>query len=147
MAAADDQPEKQVILIVDDSPEIIALIRELLSDRYKVKVATNGKDALRIAFSHNPPDLILLDIMMPGMDGYEVCGHLKGDSQTSDIPVIFLTAKSDVADEEKGFDLGAVDYITKPVSPPILLARIRTHLRLKRVTDYLKGKLEAADLW
>ena len=146
MAVANDQPEKQVILIVDDLPETIALISALLKDHYKVTVATNGKDALRIAFSHNPPDLILLDIMMPGMDGYEVCSHLQAASQTSDIPVIFLTAKSDVADEEKGFELGAVDYITKPISPPILLARIRTHLRLKRVTDYLKGKLEAADL-
>jgi putative two-component system response regulator len=148
MTAANDQAEKQVILAVDDSPETIALISELLRDSYGVKVATNGKDALRIAFSasSNPPDLILLDIMMPGMDGYEVCNHLKSDSQTRDIPVIFLTAKSDIADEEKGFDLGAVDYITKPISPPILLARIRTHLRLKRVADYLKGRLEAADL-
>jgi PleD family two-component response regulator len=146
MAAANDQPAKQVILIVDDSPEIIALISALLKDHYTVTVATNGKDALRIAFSHHPPDLILLDIMMPGMDGYEVCSHLKSDSQTSYIPVIFLTAKSDVADEEKGFELGAVDYITKPISPPILLARIRTHLRLKRITDYLKDKLESADL-
>ena len=146
MAAANDQPEKQVIMIVDDSPESIALISGLLNDLYRVKVATNGKDALRIAFSSDPLDLVLLDIMMPGMDGYEVCSHLKGDSQTSDIPVIFLTAKSDDADEEKGFELGAVDYITKPISPSILLARIRTHLRLKRVTEYLKDKLEAADL-
>jgi PleD family two-component response regulator len=146
MAIVNDHPEKQVILIVDDLPEIIALVSSLLKDHYTVNVATNGKDALRIAFSHNPPDLVLLDIMMPGMDGYEVCSYLKSDSQTSDIPVIFLTAKSDVADEEKGFELGAVDYITKPISPPILLARIRTHLRLKRVTDYLKGRLEATDL-
>jgi len=146
MAAANDHPERQVILIVDDSPDSIALISGLLNDLYRVKVATNGKDALRIAFSSDPLDLILLDIMMPGMDGYEVCSHLKKESQISDIPVIFLTAKSDVADEEKGFELGAVDYITKPISPPILLARIRTHLRLKRITDYLKHKLEASDL-
>jgi CheY-like chemotaxis protein len=138
MEAANDQPVKQVVLVVDDLPEMIALISALLKDYYTVTVATNGKDALRLAFSQHPPDLILLDIMMPGMDGYEVCSHLKRDSQTSDIPVIFLTAKSDEADEEKGFELGAVDYITKPISPPILLARIRTHLRMKRILDYLK---------
>lgn len=146
MSEADNQQEKQVILIVDDTPEIIALVSELLHGIYKVRIATNGKDALHIAFSSDPPDLILLDIMMPGMDGYEVCRHLKSNSQTSDIPVIFLTAKAETEDEEKGFELGAVDYITKPVSPPILRARVRTHLRLKRVTAYLKDKLEAADL-
>lgn len=146
MAAAKDPAEKRVILIVDDTPEIIAFVSELLHDQYRVRVATNGKDALHIAFSADPPDLILLDIMMPGMDGYEVCRHLKSDSQASDIPVIFLTAKSETEDEEKGFEVGAVDYITKPVSPPILRARVRTHLRLKRVTDYLKGMLEDANL-
>ena len=146
MAETNDQPGKKVILTVDDAPDNLALISELLKESFQVKVATNGKDALHIAFSSDPPDLILLDIMMPGMDGYEVCRQLKSDPQTSDIPVIFLTSKSDVADEERGFELGAVDYITKPISPPILLARVRTHLRLKKVTDYLKGKLEDADL-
>ena len=146
MTAANDQPEKKVILTVDDTPDNIALVSGLLKELYHVRVATNGKDALHIAFSSDPPDLILLDIMMPGMDGYEVCRQLKSDSQTSEIPVIFLTTKSDVADEEKGFELGAVDYVTKPISPPLLLARIRTHLRLKRITDYLKGKLEDANL-
>jgi PleD family two-component response regulator len=145
MAEADDQPEKQVILTVDDSPDDIALISQVLRETYQVRVATNGKDALHIAFSSNPPDLILLDIMMPGMDGYEVCRQLKSDPQTSDIPVIFLTSKTDIADEERGFESGAVDYIIKPISPPILLARVRTHLRLKRVTDYLKRKLEDTD--
>jgi CheY-like chemotaxis protein len=145
MAEINDQPGKQVILTVDDSPENIALISGLLKEDYRVKVATNGKDALHIAFSSDPPDLILLDIMMPGMDGYEVCRQLKNDPQTSEIPVIFLTAKSDVADEEKGFLLGAADYITKPISPPILLARIRTHLRMKRVVDYLKGQSTGGD--
>jgi PleD family two-component response regulator len=146
MAGTNDQREKQVILTVDDAPENIALISNILKEFYHVKVAVNGKDALHIAFSSDPPNLILLDIMMPGMDGYEVCRQLKSDSQTSDIPIIFLTALTDAADEEKGLELGAVDYITKPISPPILLARIRTHLRLKRVTDYLKEKLEDADL-
>jgi PleD family two-component response regulator len=146
MAEVNDQPRKNVILTVDDAPDNLALISELLKESFQIKVATNGKDALHIAFSSDPPDLILLDIMMPGMDGYEVCRQLKSDPQTSDIPVIFLTTKSEVADEEKGFELGAVDYITKPISPPILLARVRTHLRLKKVTDYLKDKLEDADL-
>ena len=142
MSTANDEPNKQNILIVDDTPEHIALISSLLKELYRITVATGGKKALQVAFSPDPPDLILLDIMMPEMDGYEVCQHLKSDSQTSDIPVIFLTAKSDVADEEKGFALGAVEYITKPISPPILLARVRTHLRLKRVTDYLKSRIE-----
>jgi PleD family two-component response regulator len=146
MAEVNDQPRKKVILTVDDAPDNLALISELLKESYRVKVATNGKDALHIAFSSDPPDLILLDIMMPEMDGYEVCRQLKSDAQTSDIPVIFLTTKSEVADEEKGFDLGAVDYITKPISPPILQARIRTHLRIKRIIDYLKGLLAVADL-
>jgi len=146
MTEANDQTGKQVILVVDDSPDDIALISQVLRETYQVKVATNGKDALHIAYSSNPPDLILLDIMMPGMDGYEVCRQLKSDSQTSDIPVIFLSSRGEVADEEKGFEAGAVDYIIKPISPPILLARVRTHLRLKRVTDYLKNRLEAADI-
>jgi putative two-component system response regulator len=139
--------QKQTILVVDDTPDNITLITSLLRDLYRVKIATNGKKALQIAFSSEPPDLILLDIMMPEMDGYEVCRHLKGDSQTAEIPVIFLTAKAEIEDELKGFELGAVDYITKPISPPVVLARVRTHLKLKRVTDYLKSKLEREDLW
>lgn len=142
-----NQDNKQTILVVDDTPENLALITNLLKDLYTVKIATSGKKALQIAFSAEPPDLVLLDIMMPEMDGYEVCRQLKSDSQTADIPVIFLTAKSEIDDELKGFDMGAVDYIMKPVSSPIVLARVRTHLRLKRVTDYLKSKLERQDLW
>jgi len=139
--------QKQTILVVDDTPENLTMITSLLKDLYRVKIATNGNKALQLAFSQEPPDLILLDIMMPEMDGYEVCRHLKSDSQTAEIPVIFLTAKSEIDDELKGFELGAVDYIMKPISPPIVLARVRTHLRLKRVTDYLKSKLEREDLW
>jgi putative two-component system response regulator len=142
-----DYDEKQTILIVDDTPENISLITAMLKDIYKIKIATSGKKALQIAFSGEPPDLILLDIMMPEMDGYEVCSQLKGDSQTVNIPVIFLTAKSEVDDEIKGFGLGAVDFIIKPVSPPIVLARVRTHLRLKKITEYLKSRLEREDLW
>jgi putative two-component system response regulator len=139
--------QQQTILVVDDTPDNITMITSLLKDIYRVKIATNGKKALQIAYSNEPPDLILLDIMMPEMDGYETCRQLKNDSETRDIPVIFLTAKSEVEDEVKGFDLGAADYITKPVSPPILLARVRTHLRLKRMTDYLKSKMDQANLW
>jgi putative two-component system response regulator len=139
--------QKQTVLVVDDTPDNLTLITSLLKDLYRVKIATTGNKALQIAFSNEPPDLILLDIMMPEMDGYEVCRHLKNDSQTAEIPVIFLTAKSEIEDELKGFELGAVDFIVKPISPPIVLARVRTHLRLKRVTDYLKSKLERADIW
>lgn len=139
--------QQQTILVVDDTPDNLTMISSLLRDFYRVKVAVNGKKALQIAFSDEPPDLILLDIMMPEMDGYETCRQLKNDSETRDIPVIFLTAKTEIEDEVKGFDLGAADYITKPVSPPILLARVRTHLRLKRITDYLKGQMDQAGLW
>jgi putative two-component system response regulator len=138
--------QKQTVLVVDDAPESLLLITSLLKDSYKVKIATDGKKALQIACSQDPPDIILLDIIMPEMDGYEVCDHLKNNSETRDIPVIFLTAKSEVDDEVKGLELGAVDYITKPISPPILLARVRTHLKLKRITDYLRDKLERSDI-
>ena len=136
--ADEDSPRKQTVLVVDDTPENITLMSSLLKGLYRTKVAINGEKALQIAFSDDPPDLILLDIMMPVMDGYEVCRSLKGDRRTVDIPVIFLTAKSQVEDEEKGFELGAVDYIAKPISPPVVLARVKTHLQMKRVHDFLK---------
>ena len=126
-----------VILVVDDSPDNLSFMHDMLSDTYKVKVASDGEKALRIAGSEAPPDLILLDIMMPGMNGYEVCQQLKADVKTQDIPVIFVTAKSEIDDEKQGLDLGAVDYITKPVSPAIVLARIRNHLELKNLHDHL----------
>lgn len=118
------------LLIVDDTPENIDVLRGILKQEYKIKVAANGEKALKIAQSDSPPDLILLDIMMPEMDGYEVCRHLKGNFSTANIPVIFVTAKGEVADESLGFDIGAVDYITKPVSPPLVQRRVRTHLSL-----------------
>lgn len=121
---------KPSILVVDDTRANLTLMSELLQDTYKVKAAPSGEKALKIAFSDNPPDLILLDIMMPEMDGYEVCRQLKGNSKTKDIPVIFLTAMSQAEDEEMGLALGAVDYITKPLSPPITLARIKTHITM-----------------
>jgi putative two-component system response regulator len=141
--------ERQTILVVDDTPDNIALLSTLLKDRYKVRAANNGERALAIAAGQPRPDLILLDIMMPGMDGYEVCERLKVDPHTADIPVIFLTAKVQVEDEEFGLHLGAVDYITKPISPPIVLARVETHLTLKRARQFLQDRnayLEA-EVW
>ena len=120
------------ILVVDDTPDNLSLISALLKDEYKVKVANSGKKALRIMETEHPPDLILLDIMMPEMDGYEVCRRLKENPKTQDIPVIFLTAKATPEDEKTGFELGAVDYITKPISPPIVFARVSVHLALRR---------------
>ena len=128
------------VLAVDDTPDNLSLLSGLLKDFYRVKVANNGEKALKIAAADNPPDLILLDIMMPEMDGYEVCTRLKANEKTRDIPVIFLTAKVEVADETHGLDLGAVDYITKPISPPIVLARVRNHLELKAARDFLKDR-------
>ncbi len=142
-------PERQTILVVDDTPDNIALLSALLKERYKVRAANNGERALAIAAGQPRPDLILLDIMMPGMDGYEVCERLKVDPHTADIPVIFLTAKVQVEDEEFGLRLGAVDYITKPISPPIVLARVETHLTLKRARQFLQDRnayLEA-EVW
>lgn len=137
-----DQIQKQTILIVDDEPVNIKILVELLRSDYQIRVASNGEKALQIALSEDRPDLILLDIMMPGIDGHEVCRFIKNNPETQDIPIIFLTAKSQVEDEQKGFNSGAVDYITKPISPPIVHARVATHLQLKKVRDFLKDKNE-----
>jgi len=122
--------EKQRILVVDDTPANIDLLVAVLQGDYEIMAAINGERALKIVRSTHKPDMILLDIMMPGMDGYEVCRQLKTDPATSDIPIIFVTARTEVADETLGFELGAVDYITKPISPPIVRARVHTHLTL-----------------
>ncbi len=111
-----DTRRNNTVLVVDDAPENIDLLDGVLNKDYKIKVALNGEKALKIAGSENPPDIILLDIEMPGMDGYEVCRRLKADPQTRGIPIIFVTAKSDESDETKGLEIGAVDYITKPAS-------------------------------
>ncbi len=126
------------ILVVDDIPENIQYISELLKDHYKIKIATNGEKALKIADSTPQPDLVLLDIQMPGMDGYEVCQRLKDAKSTRDIPVIFLTGMSSMEDERRGLELGAVDYIAKPISPSVLLVRVKTHLRLREASQFLK---------
>jgi PAS domain S-box-containing protein len=128
-----------LVLVVDDTPEILTLIHALLRSSYKVKSAANGSKGLQIARSEPAPELILLDIMMPGMDGYEVCTQLKEDPKTRDIPVIFLTSKSDIENEERGFALGAVDYITKPIGPSVLLARAKAHIAAHAQRRSLEG--------
>lgn len=133
---------KQTILIVDDTPDNIMLLSRLLKEKYNTKVATNGTTALQIATSTPELDLVLLDVMMPGMDGYETCRALKANPATADIPVIFLTAKSQVEDEAMGLTLGAVDYLTKPISPPILFARVATQLTLRRARQQLEEQNE-----
>ena len=133
---------RPTILVVDDTPDNLSLMRELLKDDYQVQLANGGERALKLAAMVPRPDLILLDIMMPGMDGYEVCRRLKSDAATRDIPVVFLTAKSEIEDETKGLEMGAVDYITKPISPPIVLVRVKNHLALKAHADFLRDKAD-----
>ena len=122
---------QKLVLVVDDTPTNIAVISGVLKDSFRIKVATNGKKALAMARAPDKPDLILLDVVMPGMDGFEVCRHLKATPTTREIPVIFLTGVTDAENEEKGFEIGAVDYIHKPFSAPIVLARVRTQLALQ----------------
>ena len=130
------------VLVVDDTPDNLAMMAELLGERYRVKVANSGERALKAMQAEVLPDLVLLDIMMPGMDGYEVCRRLQANPVTRDIPIIFLTAKAGIEDEKMGLELGAVDYITKPISPPIVLARVRNHLALKASADFLRNKAD-----
>ncbi len=132
--------KKSTILVVDDQSENLTVMHGLLKDHYRVIVANHGTRALALARAENPPGLILLDVMMPEMDGFEVCRQLKADPATTEIPVVFLTAKNDIADETLGFELGAVDYITKPISPPLVLARVKTHLLLKAAADFLRDQ-------
>ncbi len=131
---------RATVLVIDDSPDSLTHMSGLLKDTYRVKVATQGEVGLKVALSAPTPDLILLDIMMPDVDGYEVCRQLKANPATQAIPVMFLTAKADAQDEQKGLSLGAVDYITKPISPAILLARVATQLALKASADFLRDK-------
>ncbi|WP_420403631.1 HD-GYP domain-containing protein [Nisaea sp.] len=135
-----DTQNRKTILVVDDTPDNLTLMNGLLKDTYKVKIANSGARALAIAASDPRPDLILLDVMMPEMDGYEVCRRLKSAPETVDIPVVFLTARNDQEDEHQGLELGAVDYISKPISPPIVLARVHNHLQLKRAADLLRDQ-------
>ena len=128
------------ILIVDDSAENLALLNELLQPAYRVRVATSGQKALQLAVTSPKPDLIMLDVMMPGMDGYEVFSRLREDLRTRDIPVIFVTAMDSTEAEMRGLEIGAVDYITKPVVPLIVLARVRTQIELKQARDLLRNQ-------
>ncbi|MBF0552435.1 MAG: diguanylate cyclase [Deltaproteobacteria bacterium] len=134
----DEISHKQSVLIVDDEPGNAKILVELLRPIYTVRVAVNGAKALQVARSDIPPDLILLDVVMPGMDGYEVCRELKADPYTQDIPVIFISAKDSEEDQIKGFNIGAVDYITKPFSPVVVEARVKTHVELKIKSELLK---------
>jgi adenylate cyclase len=129
---------KPRILVVDDTPDNLFLMNALLEDRYEVATADSGSAALEAVRTHLP-DLILLDIMMPGMDGYEVIRRLRKDPATAQIPVIFLTALTSPEEEQHGLDLGAVDYITKPISPPIVLARVNTHLERSANARHLQS--------
>ncbi len=137
------EDNKKVVLVVDDAPANIRVVNEILRDSYKVRIATNGAKALELATMSPGPDLILLDIVMPGMDGYEVCARLKADPATHDIPVIFLTGQTEITDETKGFEVGAVDYIHKPFSPAIVAARVQTHLALRETREQLARQLQA----
>jgi phosphoserine phosphatase RsbU/P len=137
-------PDSQkLILVVDDTPLNIGVISGALKDTYKTKVATNGEKALALASAEDKPDLILLDIMMPGMDGYEVCARLKADPATREIPVIFLTGQTSAEDETRGFEVGGVDYVHKPFSPAVVKARVRSHILLREARAQLASQLLA----
>ena len=133
--------DKKVVLLVDDAPANIQIVNSILKDAYKIRVATSGPKALEVVKTTPMPDLILLDIVMPEMDGYEVCTRLKADAETRDIPVIFLTGQTETADETRGFEVGAVDYIHKPFSPAIVKARVHTHLVLRGIREQLARQL------
>ncbi len=137
-----DETIRDRVLIIDDARTNIKVLYEALRSDYDVVFATNGRDGIQAAMSEKPPELILLDILMPGMDGYEVCSILKADIKTKNIPVIFVTSLGEVKSEAHGFELGAVDYIMKPFSPDIVMARVKTHIELKRHKDFLEWMLK-----
>jgi len=130
-----------VILLVDDEPTNLRVLRTVLNDLYRLLFAKNGQEALQLAAEHQP-DLILLDVMMPGMTGFDVCTRLKANASTRQIPVIFVTALRDEIDETQGFDVGAVDYITKPITPAVVRARVKTHLSLVQAEELKKTRLQ-----
>jgi response regulator RpfG family c-di-GMP phosphodiesterase len=130
------------VLVVDDTPDNLMLIADLLKNRYRVKAANSGEKALRLLQGDALPDLILLDIMMPGLSGYDVAEQLKRDTRTRNIPIIFLTAMATAEDEIRGLNLGAADYITKPIIPPVLMARVETQIKIKAAADFLRDQNE-----
>ncbi|MFQ5345246.1 MAG: adenylate/guanylate cyclase domain-containing protein, partial [Mariprofundus sp.] len=136
--AGGERQDRATILVVDDTPENIDVLRGVLKPLYKVQVAINGEQALKLCWSDQPPDLVLLDVMMPGMDGFEVCRRLKADSRSDAMPVIFVTAMNEVRDEVQGFEAGGVDYISKPVTPAIVLSRVKTHLQLRSAYRFIR---------
>jgi putative two-component system response regulator len=138
----DERSQKHKVLIVDDTPENIQVLMEVLKGEYAIVAAVNGEKALKLAAADPVPDIILLDVMMPEMDGYEVCSRLKVDEKTRNIPVVFVTALTEDEDEAKGLALGAVDYIGKPFNPELVKARVRNHLELKDHRDHLKQLVE-----
>ncbi len=143
MSTTAEQKEQKTILIVDDTPINLGVISGALKDLYKTKVATNGEKALAISSGEEKPDLILLDVMMPGMDGYEVCRRLKADPNTRNIPVIFLTGQTGTDDETMGFEVGAVDYIHKPFSVSVVKVRVHLHLMLREAQEQIEQQLLA----
>jgi len=133
--------EAKTVLLVDDAPANLQVVNSILKSTYKIRIATSGEKALKIANQTPAPDLILLDVMMPEMDGYEVCSRLKLGADTRDIPVIFLTGQTEADDETKGFEVGGVDYIHKPFSPAVVKARVHTHLVLRGIREQLASQL------
>ncbi len=138
--------DRATVLVVDDAPENIEILSEILQGQYKVKVASSGERALSIVLGDKPPDLVLLDIMMPGIDGYEVCRQIKAHPQRRAIPIMFVTSMEETEDEALGLAMGAEDYITKPFSPYIVLARVKTHLALYDQTRELERKVHERTL-
>lgn len=131
--------KRPTVLLVDDEPFNLSLLDGVLSRNYIIQTAGNGPEALKLAFA-SPPDLILIDVMMPVMDGFEVCRRLKENATTMHVPVIFITAKNEIKDEELGFAVGASDFIHKPISAPIVAARVRTHIKIKFMQDFLRSE-------
>lgn len=130
---------RPTIMVVDDAPEILMIVESILAKHYSLKLFDESGKALDYAFDY-PPDLILLDVMMPEIDGFEICRRLKAKAKLADVPVIFITSKTDVADEERGFAVGASDFIHKPISAPIVSARVKTHIKIKFLLDFLKAE-------
>ena len=145
MQSKTNDAEMNRILVVDDEPANIQLLAGILQEQYIVSAATSGEKALQLAASQQP-DLILLDMVMPGMDGIEVCAALKDDAATADIPVIFVTSMTDPENEERGLKAGAVDYIFKPVSPPVVRARVKIHIQNYLTVKFLEGLLNSGDM-
>ena len=140
-----DAGQKKTLLVVDDAPANIQVVQSILKDEYRIRVATSGEKALELLKTQPLPDLVLLDVVMPGLDGYQVCERLKAAPETHNIPVIFLTGLTDVGDETKGLEIGAVDYIRKPFSPAIVKARVRTQLLIRDSSEQLNRQVLAVN--